>query len=83
MLDSDGPPEELIKLFWELEGLTALAPKASYEYESRGAVTPQWTRRTFERVGDVIAESVKAGVECGSFGLQLIPNAFEVCRNGS
>lgn len=34
--------------------------------------------KTFAKVGDVVAETVKAGAECGSFGLQFMPNAFEV-----
>jgi hypothetical protein len=29
-------------------------------------------------VGKVVAETVTAAVNCGSFGLQLLPNAFEV-----
>ena len=71
------PPEELIKLFWELEGLNALSASDS-GYTSNGVVDRQWLDQTFDKAGKVIAESVKAGVECGSFGLQLMPNAFEV-----
>lgn len=48
------------------------------EYESRGNVGKEWLDGTFKKVGEVVSESVKAGVECGSFGLQLMPNAFEV-----
>lgn len=76
------PPEEFVKLFWELEGLNALShsttESGSTEYRSQGVVSKEWLDQTFDRVGEVVAESVKAGVECGSFGLQLMPNAFEV-----
>jgi tubulin--tyrosine ligase len=48
-------------------------------YESRGKIDRKWLDETFIKVGEVVAESVKAGAECGSFGLQLVPNAFEVC----
>lgn len=51
--------------------------------ESTGVVSKDWLEATFEKVGEVIAESVKAGVECGSFGLQLMPNAFEVSDTAS
>lgn len=71
------PVEELVKLFWELEGLSALS-RDEKGYVARGRVNKDWLEGTFGRVGEVIAESVKAGVECGSFGLQLMPNAFEV-----
>ena len=47
---------------------------------SMGVVSKEWLDTTFATVGEVIAESVKAGVECGSFGLQLMPNAFEVSQ---
>jgi hypothetical protein len=67
-------PEHLVKLFWELEGQTALA----FNGVSLGDVTAPWLEETFAKVGEVISEAVKAGVECGSFGLQLMPNAFEV-----
>jgi tubulin--tyrosine ligase len=67
----------LVKLFWELEGLDALADTRE-GYESRGKVDCAWLDTTFAKVGEVVAESVKAGAECGSFGLQLVPNAFEV-----
>jgi hypothetical protein len=70
-------PEELVKLFWELEGLDALQHRGD-EYSSVGSVTKDWLEATFTKVGEVVAESVKAGVDCGSFGLQLMPNAFEV-----
>ncbi|WWD20428.1 hypothetical protein CI109_104904 [Kwoniella shandongensis] len=72
------PPEELVKLFWELEGLSGLAESSSGKYEERGVVTKQWLEEVFGKVGDVVAESIKAGAECGSFGLQLMPNAFEI-----
>lgn len=48
------------------------------DYDSRGKVDRSWLDATFAKVGEVVAESVKAGAECGSFGLQLVPNAFEV-----
>lgn len=61
-------------MFWELEGQDALSVSGS----SLGKVERPWLENTFERIGEVISEAVKAGVECGSFGLQLMPNAFEV-----
>ncbi len=66
-----------MKLFWELEGLDALSTTGS----SLGKVEGPWLESIFERVGEVISEAVKAGVECGSFGLQLMPNAFEVSKS--
>ncbi|WVF68366.1 hypothetical protein IAT40_003131 [Kwoniella sp. CBS 6097] len=72
------PPAELVKLFWELEGLTALSPGPKGEYENRGTVDREWLDQTFAKCGEVVAEAVKAGAECGSFGLQLMPNAFEI-----
>ncbi|OXG19421.1 cytoplasmic protein [Cryptococcus neoformans Tu401-1] len=78
------PPEELVKLFWELEGISALDCSSSpssdgkYSYISRGKITEEWLDKTFAKVGDVVAETVKAGAECGSFGLQFMPNAFEI-----
>lgn len=45
----------------------------------QGEVTEEWLETTFDIVGKVIAETVTAAVNCGSFGLQLLPNAFEVC----
>lgn len=71
------PPEELIKLFWELEGLNPLHSQKG-GYATKGAINKTWLEDTFARVGQVVAESVKAGAECGSFGLQFMPNAFEV-----
>ncbi|KAK4686790.1 tubulin---tyrosine ligase, partial [Tremellales sp. Uapishka_1] len=68
------PPAELVKTFWELEGLTALSHTAG----EVGTITKPWLDATFDKVGQVIAESVKAGAECGSFGLQFVPNAFEI-----
>lgn len=50
----------------------------NYSYLHRGEVTKEWLDKTFAKVGDVVAETVKAGAECGSFGLQFMPNAFEV-----
>lgn len=41
-------------------------------------IDKQWLETVFKGTGDVIAETVKAAAECGSFGLQLMPNAFEV-----
>ncbi|ODO11319.1 hypothetical protein I350_00095 [Cryptococcus amylolentus CBS 6273] len=78
------PPADLVKLFWELEGLTALSsstspsPSGSYAYDSHGSVTKEWLESTFAKVGEVVSETVKAGAECGSFGLQFMPNAFEI-----
>jgi tubulin--tyrosine ligase len=66
-----------VKTFWELEGLSAMQ-STKEGTASTGVVRKEWLDLTFEKVGEVIAESVKAGVECGSFGLQLMPNAFEV-----
>lgn len=79
--DGFGAPvvqDDLVRLFWDLEGLTALAATPNGRYAPRGKVTAEWLEATFAKVGAVIAESVKAGAECGSFGLQLMPNAFEV-----
>ena len=67
-----------MKLFWGLEGLDALADTSDGEYISRGKIDRTWLDQTLAKVGEVVAESVKAGAECGSFGLQLVPNAFEV-----
>ena len=67
-----------MKLFWELEGLDALSDTPLGEYTSRGKIDRTWLNQTFAKVGEVVAESVRAGAECGSFGLQLVPNAFEV-----
>lgn len=72
------PPEELVKLFWELEGLTAVQSTITGGFEDAGRVDREWLDMTFAKVGEVVGESVKAGAECGSFGLQLVPNAFEV-----
>lgn len=47
-------------------------------FTTKGGVDKEWLEQTFSKVGEVIGESVKAGAECGSFGLQLVPNAFEV-----
>ena len=64
-----------------MEGLDALsAAPGSSTYNSEGKITREWLDQTFARAGEVIGESVKAGAECGSFGLQLLPNAFEVGR---
>ena len=71
------PPEELVKLFWELDGLNVLQA-TKQGYGCVGTVDKLWLEGTFAKVGEVVAESVKAGIECGSFGLQLLPNAFEV-----
>lgn len=72
------PSEELVKLFWELEGLTPLSHSATGTYEAAATINRSWLDETFARVGEVVSESMKAGAECGSFGLQLLPNAFEV-----
>lgn len=68
------PGADLVKTFDELLGLTALDEHGNLI----GVITQEWLDSTFATVGDVVAESVKAGVECGSFALQLVPNAFEV-----
>ena len=70
--------QELVKLFWELEGLEAYHLADTNMLDGVGNVDKAWLDQTFAKIGDVIAESVKAGAECGSFGLQLVPNAFEV-----
>ncbi|WVQ77555.1 hypothetical protein IAR50_007243 [Cryptococcus sp. DSM 104548] len=73
------PPADLVKLFWELQGLTALScSTTSGSYDPRGSVTKEWLESTFAKVGEVVSETVKAGAECGSFGLQFMPNAFEI-----
>ncbi|WVW87061.1 hypothetical protein I302_109118 [Kwoniella bestiolae CBS 10118] len=72
------PPEELVKLFWELEGLDALSSTKDGKYQTRGKVTNQWLEAVFAKSGEVISEAIKAGAECGSFGLQFMPNAFEI-----
>lgn len=69
--------DDLVRLFWDLEGQTALASTGT-GYEPKGKVTREWLDSTFAKVGEVVAETIKAGAECGSFGLQLMPNAFEV-----
>ena len=83
--DAYGAPireEGLVKLFWELEGMDALVlpsdATASERVEGQGKVSRQWLDAVFDKVGKVLDEAVRAGVECGSFGLQLMPNAFEV-----
>ncbi|KAI5451833.1 putative tubulin--tyrosine ligase pby1, variant 2 [Naganishia albida] len=73
--DDSGPPEHLVKLFWELEGQTVLSSDSSKEPMR---IDKQWLETVFKGTGDVIAETVKAAAECGSFGLQLMPNAFEI-----
>jgi hypothetical protein len=73
--DDSGPPEHLVKLFRELEGQTILSSDNSREPTK---IDKQWLETVFEGAGNVIAETVKAAAECGSFGLQLMPNAFEV-----
>lgn len=78
--DDSGPPEHLVKLFWELEGQTILS---SDESDQPKKIDRQWLDLVFEGAGNVIAETVKAAAECGSFGLQLMPNAFEVCTDRS
>lgn len=64
---------DYVKLFWELEGKTILK-EGGIEAET---VTEEWLEDAFEQVGKVIAETIQATVECGSFGLQLLENAFE------
>ncbi|OCF62092.1 cytoplasmic protein [Kwoniella mangroviensis CBS 10435] len=72
------PPEELVKLFWELEGLDAMSSVKDGKYEFKGSVTKEWLEAVFNKSGGVVGEAVKAGAECGSFGLQFMPNAFEI-----
>ncbi|WWC95696.1 hypothetical protein V866_002561 [Kwoniella sp. B9012] len=72
------PPEELVKLFWELEGLDALSSAKDGKCESKGKVSKEWLEAVFNKSGEVVSEAVKAGAECGSFGLQFMPNAFEI-----
>lgn len=74
--NESGPPEHLVKLFWELEGQNILTSEDS---ATRHIIDRPWLDTVFARSGEVIAETVKAAAECGSFGLQLMPNAFEVC----
>jgi tubulin--tyrosine ligase len=73
------PSAELVKTLWELDGLTALRREKG-EFVENGTIDRAWLEGVFDQVGVVIAESLRAGVECGSFGLQLVPNAFEVCH---
>lgn len=75
-LGEDGPPDHLVSLFWDLAGQTALAQD---DPVAQGTITSEWLEQTFDQVGKVVAETVTAAVQCGSFGLQLLPNAFEVC----
>lgn len=49
-----------------------------YDAQDEGRISKEWLEEVFGRVGEVVNEAVRAGVECGSFGLQLMPNAFEV-----
>ncbi|BEI93717.1 uncharacterized protein CcaverHIS019_0601760 [Cutaneotrichosporon cavernicola] len=68
--------DDLVRLFWDLEGRTALARDNGYNV--MGTVDKEWLDKTFTKVGQVVAEAVKAGAECGSFNLQLMENAFEI-----
>jgi tubulin--tyrosine ligase len=68
----------LVKLYWELAGQTAL----DEDGDVKGTIDQAWLQSTFDQVGQVIAETVTAAVKCGSFGLQLLPNAFEVNEIG-
>lgn len=76
------PPDHLVKLFWDLNKTpTALSTSADLpdnEYRIEGKITQEWLEEVFEGAGEVIVECVRAAVECGGFGLQLLPNAFEV-----
>ncbi|GMK58321.1 hypothetical protein CspeluHIS016_0503530 [Cutaneotrichosporon spelunceum] len=69
--------DDLVRLFWDLEGRTALA-RSSSGYDAIGVVDTPWLEATFAKAGSVVAEAVKAGAECGSFNLQLMENAFEI-----
>ncbi|KAJ9094402.1 hypothetical protein QFC21_005941 [Naganishia friedmannii] len=75
--NESGPPEHLVKLFWELEGQSILS-SAKETSGPVGKIDNPWLQTVFNGVGDVVAETVKAAAECGSFGLQLMPNAFEI-----
>lgn len=73
--------DDYVKLFWEIEGMNLLSMGTSSSrqgFESKGKITKEWLEGTFEKVGKVIAETVQGAVECGSFGMQLLENAFEV-----
>lgn len=65
--------DDYVKLFWELEGKTILRDDGA----EASVVTRAWLEEAFERVGKVVAETIQGAVECGSFGLQLLENAFE------
>lgn len=69
-----------MKLFWELEGQSIISSTHDGS-ETPARIDRQWLDSVFEGAGNVIAETVKAAAECGSFGLQLMPNAFEVRAN--
>lgn len=71
------PEEDLVRLFWDLEGEEALTYSKG-DYVPRGRVSREWLDGLFTQVGKVCSEAVRAGAECGSFGLQLMPNAFEI-----
>ncbi|GHJ86777.1 hypothetical protein NliqN6_3179 [Naganishia liquefaciens] len=73
--NESGPPEHLVKLFWELEGQNILSSDDSKVHQ---LIDRPWLDTIFGRSGEVIAETVKAAAECGSFGLQLMPNSFEI-----
>ncbi|CAK9779465.1 hypothetical protein CC85DRAFT_309441 [Cutaneotrichosporon oleaginosum] len=78
--DAFGQPvgeDDLVRLFWDLEAATALT-RTKGGYAAAGVVDHAWLEATFAKVGDVVAETVKAGAECGSFNLQLMENAFEI-----
>ncbi len=81
----DTPPDHLVHLFWDLANshgfvLDATDSSNPNAPNPRGAVSEVWLESTFQSIGKVIAEAVQAGTECGGFGLQLLPNAFEVSR---
>jgi tubulin--tyrosine ligase len=76
--NDSGPPEHLVKLFWELQGQTILSSSKEGS-KTHQKIDNAWLDSVFDSTGEVIAETVKAAAECGSFGLQLMPNAFEVC----
>lgn len=61
--------ESNVHLLWELEGRTA----AGGQVLSREVLEGVWAD-----CGRVGGEAIKAAVECGSVGLQLLPNCFEV-----
>lgn len=61
--------ESNVHLLWELEGRQTTTGQT---------LTKDVLERIWEDCGRVGGEAIKAAVECGSVGLQLLPNCFEV-----